>query len=311
MRLTSFAVTGGKEWRAGVVRRNRIVDIAAAAEASGREVAAELNSVRRIIAAGPAVLKELEGICHWALDDGREELAPEIDSVQLGPPIPDPDKFICVGKNYHAHLDELRRNGLLPETPNEPTGFVKLNSAMVGHRSPVARPEGILQLDYEPEMVFVIGKPAYKVSAAEALDYVFGVTVMNDLTAREIQKQEVTSGTRFWTAKNMPGFAPIGPEIVTLDEIGDPYQLTLLCSVNGEERMRVATRDQIFKIPDIIAHFSSRIELLPGDLFSTGAPGGVALGQPNAAELYLKPGDVVEVGYKGQPALSTTIVEHR
>jgi len=172
----------------------------------------------------------------------------------------------------------------------------------------VARPDGVVHLDYEPELVFVIGQRALAAKKGDALDYIAGVTILNDLTDRDLQKREVASGSLFWTGKNIPGFGPLGPEIVTLDEIRDPYDLWMTCSVNGQERMRVNTRDQIWKLPDILGHFSRFIPIEPGDMFSTGAPGGVAVGKPNAEELFLKPGDVVECSIEGIATLRTTIV---
>ena len=229
-------------------------------------------------------------------------------SIAYLPPIMDADKFLCVGKNYRKHLEELQRTDLIKEIPQEPTGFIKLNSCLVGHQATVKKPDGIVRLDYEPELVFVIGKRALGVKKADAFDYVVGVTILNDLTCRDLQQREVASGSRFWTAKNIPGFGPLGPEIITMDEIPDPYNLWMTCSVNGQERMRVNTSDQIWKLPDIIEHFSQYIPIEPGDMFSTGAPGGVAVGKPNAAELFLKPGDVVECAIEGIASLSTTIV---
>jgi 2-keto-4-pentenoate hydratase/2-oxohepta-3-ene-1,7-dioic acid hydratase in catechol pathway len=234
-------------------------------------------------------------------------MTPEASLAYL-PPITNADKFLCVGKNYRQHLEELTRNDLLNEIPQEPTGFIKLNSCLVGHRARVARPDGIVRLDYEPELVFVIGKRALGVKGERAFDHVIGVTVLNDLTCRDLQKREVASGSRFWTAKNAPGFGPLGPCIVTMDEIADPYDLWMTCAVNGVERMRVNTRDQIWKLPRIVEHFSRFIPIEPGDMFSTGAPGGVAVGKPNAAELFLKPGDVVTCSIEGITTLSTTIV---
>ena len=166
-----------------------------------------------------------------------------------------------------------------------------------------------MRLDYEPELVFVIGGRALGVKKEYAFSHVAGVTLLNDLTDRDSQEREVASGSRFWTGKNIPGFGPLGPELITMDEIADPYDLWLTCAVNGEQRMRVNTRDQIWKLPDILEHFSRYIPIEPGDMFSTGAPGGVAVGKPNAAALYLKPGDVVECGIEGIATLRTTIVE--
>jgi 2-keto-4-pentenoate hydratase/2-oxohepta-3-ene-1,7-dioic acid hydratase in catechol pathway len=173
----------------------------------------------------------------------------------------------------------------------------------------VARPDGITTFDYEPEVVFVIGKPTYKATYENALEHVFGMTLFNDLTAREIQKREVRSGTRFWTSKNMPGFGPLGPWVVTLDEVGDINDLDIECHVNGERRMRYNTCDQINKLADVVVHFSKYMPLHPGDLFAMGSAGGVAVGQPNAEELFLKPGDTVDVVLEGVMTLSTDIIE--
>ncbi len=218
----------------------------------------------------------------------------DVREIVWKPPVPDAEKFLCVGKNYRTHLQELQRTGLIKEMPGEPTGFVKLNACLVGHEEDVVRPATVKHLDYEPELVFVIGKPAYQVKAERAFEHVAGITLLNDLTCRETQKREVASGSRFWTSKNAPGFGPLGPCIITMDEVPDPYDLWVTCSVNGERRMRVNTSEQIWKLPAIIEHFSRLIPLQPGDMFSTGAPGGVAVGKPDAEALYLKPGDVVE-----------------
>lgn len=122
----------------------------------------------------------------------------------------------------------------------------------------------------------------------------------------------VTNADKFLcVGKNIPGFGPLGPCIVTMDEIEDPYDLWMTCSVNGEPRMRVNTRDQIWKLPDIVEHFTRYIPFAPGDMFSTGAPGGVAVGKPNAAELFLRPGDVVECAIEGMMTLTTRIVAPR
>lgn len=234
-------------------------------------------------------------------------LIPETEIVYL-PPVMDADKFLCVGKNNRTHLEELRRNNLLKETPQEPTGFIKVNSCLAGHKARVVRPAGVVRLDYEPELAFVIGKPGVALRKSNAMEHVAGVMLLNDLTCRDLQEREVAAGSRFWTGKNIPGFGPLGPYIITLDEIGDPHELWITCSVNGELRMRGNMRDQIYHIPDILEHFTRFIPVEPGDLFSTGAPGGVAVGQSNASQLYLKPGDVIDIGIEGHATLRTYIV---
>jgi 5-carboxymethyl-2-hydroxymuconate isomerase/acylpyruvate hydrolase len=308
MRLLTFRIRGVDAPRIGVRVERRVLDLAAAAGVAGEEPPP--SRMRDLLAAGRSAMKQVRKLRELAQADRDGFGAALLDEreIRFLPPIPDADKFLCVGKNYRTHLEELRKNDLLAETPQEPTAFVKLNSCLAGHNARVARPDGVVALDYEPELVFVIGKRALGAKKKDALDYVAGVTILNDLTDRDAQKREVASGSRFWTGKNIPGFGPLGPEIVTLDEIPDPYDLWMVCAVNGEQRMRVNTRDQIWKLPEILEHFSRHIPIEPGDMFSTGAPGGVAVGKPNAAELFLKPGDVVECSIEGIATLRTHIV---
>lgn len=307
MRLVTYCVGPAGPARAGVRVGHRILDIEAASRVKGEPLP---SSMKALLAAGRGALSRVQALAKAAVSEARSfsQAMHEERAIRLLPPVPDADKFLCVGKNYRQHLDELVKNDLLKEIPQEPTAFVKLNSCLVGNDAKVVRPQGIVRLDYEPELVFVIGRRALGVKKIDAMDYVAGVTILNDLTCRDLQKKEVASGSRFWTGKNIPGFGPLGPEIVTMDEIPDPYDLWMTCAVNGVERMRVSTRDQIWKLPDILEHFSRYIPIEPGDLFATGAPGGVAVGKPNAAELFLKPGDVVECGIEGIATLRTYIV---
>jgi 5-carboxymethyl-2-hydroxymuconate isomerase/acylpyruvate hydrolase len=265
------------------------------------------SDMKTFLRSGDEVMNQAKS---WVASNGdHSDLLLDANTITYLPPIMDADKFLCVGKNYRTHLEELKRTNLIKEIPQEPTSFIKLNSCLSGHNATVVRPKGITKLDYEPELVFVMGKRALGAKKSEAMDYVAGVTILNDLTCRDLQLREVASGSRFWTGKNIPGFGPLGPEIITIDEIPNPYDLWMTCSVNGEERMRVNTQDQIWKISDILEHFSRFIPIEAGDMFSTGAPGGVAVGKENAEALYLKPGDVVECAIDGISTLRTTIAE--
>ena len=309
MRLVTYSVGPQPTARSGVRVGHRILDIENASRVQGEPLP---STMKALLQMGRGALARVQALAKAAQTGaGRFAAAMhEEKAIRFLPPVPDPDKFLCVGKNYRAHLEELKKHDLIKEMPEEVTGFVKVTSCLVGHDARVARPAAVEHLDYEPELVFVIGKRALGVKASDedALDYVVGVTVLNDLTDRDMQKREVASGSRFWTSKNAPGFGPLGPEIVTMDEIPDPYDLWMVCAVNGEERMRVNTRDQIWKMPQILEHFSRTIPIEPGDMFSTGAPGGVAVGKPNAEDLFLKPGDVVECSIEGITTLRTTIV---
>ncbi|MBB3182436.1 fumarylacetoacetate hydrolase family protein [Variovorax sp. Sphag1AA] len=253
--------------------------------------------MKALLGRGPEALQELAGQL-----ESIQAPTHALSDVRFLPPVPDAAKFLCVGKNYRSHLEELKRTDLIKELPQEPTGFVKLNDCLTGHDRDVVRPPTVTHLDYEPEMVFVIGKPAYQIKPENALSYVAGITILNDLTCRDTQKREVASGSRFWTAKNAPGFGPLGPFIITMDEVADPYDIWVTCSVNGEQRMRVNTNEQIWRLARIIEHFSRLVPLEVGDMFSTGAPGGVAVGKANAEALFLKPGDVVECAFES-PAM--------
>jgi 2-keto-4-pentenoate hydratase/2-oxohepta-3-ene-1,7-dioic acid hydratase in catechol pathway len=292
VRLATFVVRSAPQApRIGVLKDERLIPI-------DRLLEPAPASMRALLAQGPEALARLAS----ALADADAALGFDLADVQFLPPIPDADKFLCVGKNYRTHLEELKRTDLIREMPEEPTGFVKLNSCLTGHDTEVVRPPSVRHFDYEPELVFVMGRRAFQVDGEDALSYVAGITILNDLTCRDTQKREVASGSRFWTAKNAPGFGPLGPFIITMDEVPDPYDIWVSCRVNGEERMRVNTSDQIWKLPDILRHFSRLLPLEPGDMFSTGAPGGVAVGKPNAEELFLKHGDVIECTFE-QPAM--------
>lgn len=305
MKLATFIDLRAPEsgHRFGLVRADGIVDVTVASNALKRPAPAP--SVKTALSSGPHTLTALEELARAA--EGRGILR-TLDSVRFLPPIPDPSKFLCVGKNSRFHREELIANGIMKEMPKEPTGFIKLVDTLVGQDAEVARPEGISTFDYEPELAFVIGRYVKGASKAEAEDCVVGITLFNDLTAREIQKQEAASGTRFWTAKNMPGFGPLGPYVLTMDEVADPFDLWLTCTVNGKQRMRETTSQYIFKIGEAIEHFSRYVPFQPGDLIAMGATRGVAMGQPNAHELYLRPHDEMEIAFEGLMSLRTRIV---
>jgi len=301
LRLSTFSTKSGPDRSlVGVFVNERMVDldhVLKVLEGSSLLVSRDMKS---LLSEGSSGLRRVSELMEKLVVDQElfMKLSYSLSEINFLPPIQNADKFLCVGKNYKAHLEELKRTNLIKEVPNEPTGFIKINDCLVGHDCDVERPESVVHLDYEPELVFVIGKPAYQIKAENAFNYVAGITILNDLTCRDTQMREVASGSRFWTSKNAPGFGPLGPYIITMDEVPDPYDIWVTCSVNGEQRMRVNTSDQIWKLPRILEHFSRLVPLMPGDMFSTGAPGGVAVGKPNAEELYLNYGDIVECAFE-------------
>jgi acylpyruvate hydrolase len=304
MRLASYVdLSRGREARFGIVRGDNIVDVVAAANTLHRMVPAA--SVKVALTSGTQTIAALQEL---AVAAERAGLVRPITGLKFLPPIPDPSKFFCVGKNNRRHREELAANKMLTEVPNEPTGFIKLVSTMSGDGDEVVKPADITTLDYEPELCYVVGKRAHGVKKSDAMDYISGFTLTNDISAREIQQREVASGSRFWTAKNMPGFGAVGPFVLTMDEVADTDNLWVTCDVNGQRRLRSNTGDYLYKISDVLAHFSRYVVFEPGDLIAMGAPCGVAVGQPNAAELYLQPGDDMVISFEGLMSLRTRIV---
>lgn len=291
IRLATFLSRGDVRPRLGAVRDEVMLDLTAA-----------LGPDWDMLRALSLPVAELRTIIDAA------KVALPLASCHLLPPITNPGKIFCVGKNSKVHRAELVAQGMLKEDPKEPTSFIKLTETLVGDGARVVRPEGITTFDYEPELAFIVTKRAFQVSRENARDHVGAITVLNDLTAREIQKQEVQLGTKFWVSKNMPGFTPVGPYAVPMAEIADPYDLWLTCEVNGELRLRVNTDEYIHRIEGIIAHFSRFMPFEAGDVIATGAPRGTAIGHPNAAELYLKPGDTCVAGLEGVMRITTHVV---
>ncbi|HKI57605.1 MAG TPA: fumarylacetoacetate hydrolase family protein [Trueperaceae bacterium] len=240
---------------------------------------------------GLAALPELAR----AADEGRAPEGP--GSLHLGPPVPRPGKILCVGLNYLKHARETEM-----EVPTSPVLFSKFGNAIAGPDADVVAPPEVERLDYEAELVVVIGRRARRVSEARALDYVLGYTNGNDLSARDLQQRT----SQWLLGKTLDGFLPIGPQLVTADEIPDPQALPVRGWLNGELRQDSTTADMIFGVAEIVSYASTYMTLEPGDLIATGTPEGVILGM--AEKRWMRPGDVytVEVGPLGR--LTTRVV---
>ncbi len=205
---------------------------------------------------------------------------------RLGCPLAGIGKMVCIGLNYSDHAREVGR-----PAPDEPTLFIKANSAISGPHDAIARPRGAAKLDYEVELAAVIGRDARNVSEAEAMKHVVAYTIVDDVSERAFQMERGGTTTK---GKSADTFAPIGPWLVTADEVGDPQTLEVWTTVNGETRQRGHTKDMIFSVRALVAYVSQFMSLRAGDLISTGTPAGVAHGMKPPR--YLQPGDVVEMG---------------
>ena len=202
--------------------------------------------------------------------------------VRLGPPVARPGKIICLGKNYAEHAKE---GGF--EMPSAPLLFCKTGNALNGPFDPVQMPRSAGQIDWEVELAVVIGKSGKRIAEDKAFEYIAGFSVMNDVSAREAQ----FAHSQWFRGKSFDTFAPMGPALVTPDEIGDVHNLDLTAKVNGELMQAGNTRDMIFKIPVLIADISEDMTLLPGDIISTGTPAGVGIFRD--PPVVLQPGDEV------------------
>jgi 2-keto-4-pentenoate hydratase/2-oxohepta-3-ene-1,7-dioic acid hydratase in catechol pathway len=232
---------------------------------------------------------ETDGLNRLA-DFIKDNLLPEVaGDVRLGSPIARPSKLVCIGLNYADHAKET--NAPLPP---EPVIFMKSTTAIVGPFDDIIIPKNSVKTDWEVELAVVIGKKASYVEEAEAMDYVAGYVLHNDVSEREFQLER--NGT--WDkGKGCDTFAPLGPFLATPDEISDPHNLRLWLKVNGETMQDGTTSNFIFNLPHLISYTSQFMTLLPGDIISTGTPAGVGLGMK--PPIYLKVGDVVELGIEG------------
>lgn len=234
------------------------------------------------------------------ITSGGYEGKPWSEDIRLGPSITDVSKIVCVGLNYAKHAEE---SGM--EVPSEPVLFFKSTTAIVGPFDDVVIPRGSEKTDWEVELAVVIGKKASYVSKESAMDHVAGYMVHNDISERAFQLEK---GGQWVKGKSCDTFAPIGPYLVTPDEIADPHNLNLWLKLNGEIMQSSNTSDLIFDIPTLVSYISEYMTLLPGDIISTGTPFGVGLGLN--PPLYLKPGDVMELGIDGLGVAKQSVVAY-
>ncbi|OLD14579.1 MAG: hypothetical protein AUI50_03940 [Crenarchaeota archaeon 13_1_40CM_2_52_14] len=238
-------------------------------------------------------------------DDGKpsEKGYLVLDSVTVLPPIARPSKIICMGGNFSDHLAEGKTS-----LPPFPISFLKAPTSLVGHRAPVIYPRTVKLLDYEVELATIIGKKCKNVSKEDALQYVAGFSVFNDISARDIQFAEMKRG--FCNlGKNFDTFGPIGPCLVTPDQSGNPDNLGMELRVNGQTRQQASTKKMVFKVRELVEFFSS-MTLEPGDIITSGTPSGVAIyRKPDKEPYLLRPGDLIEAKIENLGRLQNTVVD--
>jgi 2-keto-4-pentenoate hydratase/2-oxohepta-3-ene-1,7-dioic acid hydratase in catechol pathway len=299
MKLVRFS-TNGQTPRLGVLQGDRIADLQASVAASltrrgvtrAAELAAALvpNSTRAFLEGGPLVEETVAGIKEWVTIPAN--------SARLHAPITDPGKFICIGLNYRDHAEEANQ-----PIPKEPPIFAKWSNAILDPNEPILRPRGSNQLDWEVELGVVIGKTARFVSKEKALDYVWGYTIINDVSARDFQ----FIGSQWMAGKIPETFAPVGPYIADRTDIPDPHVLELKLWVNGKQMQGGNTKTFIFDVRYIVSYLSGLMTLSPGDLIATGTPPGV--GFARKPPVFLQPGDTCRLEITGLGQIENPVKE--
>lgn len=266
MKVVTFRSNG--ELQGGVLEGNKVFPLATTGTASVRSLIQNWATSKEAVQA--LLAKQNAGI--------------PLDTIELVAPLLDPPRIFGIGLNYVEHAAESKM-----KVQDVPTVFMKLASSITGPDTPIQLPENATQPDYEAELAVVIGEGGHAIAAKDWQKHVFGYTILNDVSARGVQL-----ATSQWTlGKSFPTFTPLGPWIVTADEIPDPHALDISLTIDGETLQSANTRDLIFRIPELIAYLSSITPLEPGDIISTGTPPGVGLGR--TPQRWLKPDETVEI----------------
>jgi len=295
MRVARFVHRGVESY--GVLKADgEIIDLKRISTLEKRSVPCSIDELVSLGFEAESLLREL---LSELPDDQKEQVALKKEDVALKAPVIAPQKIVCLGLNYRDHAEEVGA-----AVPDEPAIFMKPRTAIVGPEEHVVKPRFVTQLDYEVELAIIIGRKGKNIPSSDAKDYIFGYTVLNDISARGIQFKDGQ-----WTrGKSFDTFAPIGPCLTTGEQIGDPNDLRLSTRVNGETRQDSSTRLMIFNVYEIVHHLSRVMTLEPCDIIATGTPAGVAAFMKPEPK-FLKPGDTVEVEIEKIGTLRNRIVE--
>ncbi len=307
MKLVSYSKAGTT--RIGCMQDETVIDLnyafVAQLEAEGMIRAKQIAdayvpaNMVEFLQGGKASMELAESAAAYARSHADSIAYPvlhRLEDVKLEAPVIQPSKMICVGHNYREHILEMKR-----ELPEHPVVFAKYPNTIVGPQDDIPYYPISEQLDYEAEFVFVIGRRARNVSQADALDYVAGYTIANDITYRDIQRRTI----QWMQGKAVDGSAPMGPWLMTADELPDPSGLEVVLTVNGEERQRSNTANLVFTVPRLVEFLSGLMTLEPGDVILTGTPGGVGFARD--PQVFLQDGDVVRIEIDKIGALENTV----
>jgi 2-keto-4-pentenoate hydratase/2-oxohepta-3-ene-1,7-dioic acid hydratase in catechol pathway len=294
-----LTIRDGDDLRLGVKTGRGVIDVAAAQAALGGGDGRLPQTVEAAIAGGEATRSALADLVTRAeaSDETGSTWLRDESALTLGPAVPNPGKIVCVGLNYRKHAEETGA-----AIPTSPVLFSKFLNTVAAPDEDVPLTDAATQYDYEVELAVVMGDTAKNVSAAAALNSVFGYATANDLSARDLQNRT----SQWLLGKTMDKFMPIGPYLVTADEVPDPQKLAIRTWLNGELRQNSNTDDMIFPVAEIVSYISRHFTLEPGDVIITGTPEGVILGM--AEKRWMVPGDVVEVEVEGLGKLRNRMV---
>ena len=298
MILVNYHTPSHPDDRLGVKTDSGIFNVGLAASDSKIGDPTCPSTIDALLVEGLAALPKLQALVNRGLKFQPKKWLEPVSAVQYAPCVPHPEKIICVGLNYRRHAAE---SGMA--VPQTPVLFSKFNNSLAGCGEQVPLAANAEQYDYEAELVVVIGKQGRYISQADALDYVFGYCNGNDLSARDLQMR-----TSQWLLGKTPDkFMPLGPDLVTADQVKDPQSLPIQCWLNGELRQSSNTADMVFSVAELVSYISQFITLQPGDLISTGTPEGVILGMKE--KKWLKPGDEVVIEVEGLGKLTNRMIQ--
>lgn len=307
MKLVTFTHAGIS--RIGALKDDKVIDLNASfiakLKADGKYRANKIadayipTDMRGFLEGGNESLNYAKDSIEFALSNNESaiKLIFDKDKVKFEAPITNPKKIICVGHNYREHILEMGR-----EIPPYPLVFAKFANTVIGPEDDIPFYPISKQLDYEAEFTFVVGKRAKNIAEEDALDYVAGYTVCNDITYRDLQRRTL----QWLQGKSVDGAAPMGPWLITSDELKDPSNLEISLTVNGEERQRSNTKNLVFSVQRLLSFLSKKMTLEPGDVIMTGTPGGVGVAME--PQSFLKDGDVVRVEVENVGVLENKVV---